>query len=494
MRTAIVFLLALSLLDTGICLAHGWERTYGGSSNDWGYSVTQAIDGGYIIVGATNSFGTGGGDVYLVKTDTNGDTLWTRTYGGSKEDAGYSIAQTTDGGYIIAGMTKSFGDTLGDVYLVKIDSDGDTLWTSVYGGSGFDYGHSVKQTTDGGYIIAGIAESPGTGYCDVYLIKTDTNGDILWTRTYGEIYDDWSYSVAQTTDGGYIIAGMTNSIIGGGYYDVYLIKTNSGGDTLWTRIFGANFYDRGESVAQTSDGGYIVAGRTESFGAGYYDIYLIKTDSDGDTLWTRTYGGIDDDWGNSVEQTTDGGYIIAGMTVSFGSGRGDVYLVKTDADGDTLWTRTYGGSNYDCASSIAQTSDGGYIVAGFTSSSGAGYFDFYLIKTDSFGYTGIKETPAHKPDALSLTASPNPFNSSVAITVSDGRGLACQTLKNIKIYDIIGNVVWERSPERDNRHLEMSPTSCTFIWTPDKTIPSGIYLIRATTDKNTITKRIILMK
>ncbi len=365
-----------------------WTRTYGGSSYDEGYFVQQTTDGGYIVVGRTYSFGAGGGDFYLIKTNSTGDTLWTRTYGGSNDEWGHSVQQTTDEGYIVAGVTWSFGAGGSDVYLIKTNSTGDTLWTRTYGGSSSDEGWVVQQTTDGGYIVTGYT-SFGTGGGDVYLIKTDSTGDTLWTRTYGGSSGDWGISVQQTTDGGYIVTGATRSF-GAGSRDFYLIKTDSTGDTLWTRTYGGSNYEHGWAVQQTTDGGYIVMGGTGSFGAGGYDAYLIKTNSTGDTLWTRTYGGSNDDWGNSVQLTTDGGYIVAGVTWSFGAGQEEVYLIKTDSLGDTLWSRTYGKSYDDGLTWVQQTTDGGYIVLAWTRSFGAGGSeDVMLTKLDSLGNTCI---------------------------------------------------------------------------------------------------------
>jgi len=308
-----------------------------------------------------------------------GDTLWTRTYGGSASDVSYTTEETTDGGYIIVGATKSFGAGDWDFYLLKIDTNGDTLWTRTYGGSAADWGSWVQETLDGGYILAGITESFGAGAFDVYLVKTDANGDTLWTSTYGGSADDHAYSVQQTSDGGYIIAGETQSLAAG-YSDAYLLKTDSYGDTLWTRTYGGPGPELSERVQQTTDGGYILAGSTMSFGAGAFDVYLVKTDTNGDTLWTSTYGGSANDYGRSVQQTTDGGYVVAGGTESFGAGYSDVYLLKTDSSGDTLWTRIYGGTSEDVGYSVQQTTDGGYIIPGWTMSFGAGSYDVYLIR------------------------------------------------------------------------------------------------------------------
>jgi hypothetical protein len=304
-----------------------WTRTYGGTQYDNGCSVQQTQDGGYIIAGITQSFGDTLGDVYLIKTNTYGDTLWTRTYGGANTDVGCSIQQTQDGGFIVAGYTLSFGVGGADVWLIKTDVTGDTLWTRTYGGQDFDWGYSVQQTQDGGYIIGGYTGPYGAGLCDFYLIKTNASGDTLWTRTYGGAGDDEGFSVQQTQDGGYIIAGRTSSF-GATGYDVWLVRTNVSGDTLWARRYGWPLYDKGYSVKQTQDGGYIITGWTD-LGARLWDVYLVKTNSSGDTLWTRTYGGLRWDEGRSVQQTQDGGYIIAGRSGS------DIYLIKTDVSGDT---------------------------------------------------------------------------------------------------------------------------------------------------------------
>jgi uncharacterized delta-60 repeat protein len=367
-----------------------WTRTYGGSYHDRAHAVQQTTDGGYIVAGLTQSFGAGNYDFYLVKTNPLGDTLWTRTYGGSSEDWATSLQQTADGGYIVVGYTYSFGAGNRDFYMVKTNSLGDTLWTRTHGGTNVDGAWSVQQTADGGYIVAGYTYSSGVGCCDSYLVKTNSQGDTLWTRTYGgSSYDD-AYSVQQTADGGYIVAGTTNSF-GAGWYDFYLVKTDSLGNTLWSRTYGGSSEDWGNSVQQTADGGYIVAGGARSFGAGPFDFYLVKTNRLGDTLWTRTYGGSHDDRASSVQQTADGGYIGAGYTYSFGAGTptyNNFYLVKTNSLGDTLWTRTYGGSRQENALSVQQTADGGYIMAGYTYSFGAGtptYSNMYLVKTGPDG-------------------------------------------------------------------------------------------------------------
>jgi hypothetical protein len=358
-----------------------WTRTYGGEEHDCAYSVQQTSDGGYILAGETSSFGVNVWDVYLIKTDANGDSVWARTYGGVELDDGYSVQQTSDGGYIVFGRTISFGAGENDYYLVKTDADGDTLWTRTYGGTSNEWGHSVQQTTDGGYILAGNSMSYGGGGYDarVYVVKTDANGDTVWTRAYGGTGWEEAYSVQQTTDGGYVVTGYTMSF-GAGGYDIWLLKLDANGDTLWTRTYGGENWDCGYSGQQTADGGYIVAGYTESYGAGQSDVYVLKTDADGDTLWTRTYGGELRDYAESIQETADGGYIVAGYTEQYEWGPFDLYVVKTDANGDVVWTRTHGGTDSDGASCIRQTTDGGYIAAGWGNSSMSTPSDVWLVK------------------------------------------------------------------------------------------------------------------
>ena len=256
----------------------------------------------------------------------------------------------------------------------------------------------MVQTLDSGYIITGTTESFGNGGRDIYLIKTDANGDSLWTTTFGGLVFDVGNCVQQTTDGGYIIMGGTDSF-GNGDRDAYLIKTDGNGVEQWNQTFGGSKFDLGNSVQQTNDGGYIVTGRTASLGAGSLDVYLLKTDGNGDSLWTKTFGGSAFDLGTSVKQTPDGGYIISGGTNSFGNGERDVYLIKTDGNGTELWNKTFGGSSVDIANSLQLTSDGGYIIIGFTEYPGNGDRDLLLIKTNGNGnITSIFDVPTPNPN------------------------------------------------------------------------------------------------
>ena len=365
--------------------------------------------------------------------------LWTRTYGGSDNDWGYSVQQTSDGGFTVAGSTESFGAGAEDVWLIHTDATGDTLWTRTYGGSDYDFGKSGQPTSDGGFIVTGYNRSFSGGECDLWLIRTDAKGDTLWTRTYG----------------------------------------GSGGEAGW-------------SVQQTSDGGFIVAGYTSSYGAGGDDVRLIRTDSLGGTLWARTYGGIAGDVGYSVQQISDSGFIVAGETQSFGAGGGDVWLIRTDATGDTLWTQTYGGSDYDGGYSVQQTYDDGFIVAGMTQSFGTGSADVWLIKTDSLGNTAPLAVthPRHgQSERFTLhPAYPNPFNPMTTIHYE----LPVQAELTLTIYDILGREVARLVDS-------MQPTGYhQALWNGQdhagREVPTGIYIARVVTPAYTKSNKMVLLK
>jgi len=472
MKSLIAFIL---LLATTLTLAQPpdtlWTRTYGGSGSDGAYSVQQTSDGEYILAGWTDSFGAGEHDFYLVKTNSQGDTLWTRTYGGGAIDVAQSVELTMDGGYIMAGYTDSFGAGSSDFYLIKTNNQGDTLWTRTYGGSGSDYAHSVQQTVDGGYIMAGYTYSFGAGDNDYYLVKINSQGDTLWSHTYGGSGSERAYSVQQTTDGGYIVAG----------YGFYLVKTNASGDTLWTRHYGFAA-DWSFSVQQTADGGFIVGGLTESLSGGENDLYLVKTNSQGDTIWTRTYGGSDDDGAYSVRQTADGGYIIGGATWSFGAGQCDFYLVRTNSLGDTLWMSTYGGTGLESAYSVQQTADGGYILAGFTYALGSNYGDFYLVKLGA--ESSVPPISLSLPQHYSLHPNyPNPFNPSTRIAYD----LPSPSPVTLEVFDLLGRSVFSLAK---GTH---SAGSYSILF-DGSALPSGLYFYRLQAGTFTQTQKMILLK
>jgi hypothetical protein len=357
-----------------------WSRTYGGSAADYASYVEQTADGGYLLAGGTYSFGLGSSDFWLLRANSNGDSLWSRTYGGNSLESCFSAQLTSDSGCVLAGYTFSFGAGNADCWLVRTNADGDSLWSRTLGGASTDQGISVRQTSDNGYILGGQTLSFGAGNWDAWLVRTDADGDSLWSRTFGGGNVDACLSARQTTDVGYILAGYTISF-GAGNEDFWLVKTDSIGDSLWSQTFGGDSSDVCRSVRQTFDDGYILAGYTRSFGAGNEDFWLVRTDGDGDSLWSRTFGGGGSEFCLSIEQTADSGFVLIGQTNSFGAGDFDFWLLKTDSNGDSLWSRTFGGRAADRGRSVQQLSDGSYVLAGSAESIFSGEDDFWLVKT-----------------------------------------------------------------------------------------------------------------
>jgi len=403
---------------------------YGGTDQDYLYSVNNTSDGGFIMGGysaaassgsqdQTGSTGKGGLDYWIVKTDTAGNIQWQKRYGGTGDDQLYSIVQTSDNGYVMLGRSDassaSTGDQAGtagkggiDYWLIKTDASGNIQWQKRYGGAGDDIvngANSLVQTADGGFFIGGysVAASANTGDqagstnyggYDYWVLKTDASGAIQWQKRYGGNNDDYLYSVKQTQDGGYVIGGNSN-VAGGnqsglntnGNIDYWLVKVNNAGAIQWQRNYGSMGDDNLSDARQTSDGGYIMAGHS-SYGLGLSgdqsgitpygntDYWIVKISSTGDIQWQKRYGGASTNYCYAIRQTSDGGYMIGGFSDansantglqagSPGYGGNDYWVLKTDNSGAIQWQKRYGGAADDFLYSISETPDG-YLFGGFS--------------------------------------------------------------------------------------------------------------------------------
>ncbi|MBU0486390.1 MAG: hypothetical protein KKD31_00390, partial [Bacteroidetes bacterium] len=363
-----------------------FEKTYGSVEAESFGELKQTADGGFIIIGRTNANPANGTDVYVIKTDATGNEMWSKTYGGAGSETGENVVQTADGGFAFVGFTNSFGHGSNDGYLIRTDANGDTLWTRTFGCASSDLLLSIKQTRDGGFILSGITSCFGAVANAAYLVKTDANGNLQWQKAIDIQTWECAYDAIQTFDGGYMVTGYS---IGVG--SIFLLKTDSVGETEWMNYsYTDNYWCLAHAVIQTPDSGYVVVGNINGYGNGAFDIIMLKTNSTGSLLWKKTYGGIMDDFGSSVMQLNDGGFLIGGETQNWGAGNSDLLFIRTDENGNEIRKGTAGGPAEDGGGgrwyyvTALQLADQGYVLAGMTKSFGAGLSDIYVTKLFEF--------------------------------------------------------------------------------------------------------------
>ena len=462
-----------------------WTRFYSGATYEFGQCLRPTTDGGFVISGYKWKFNMSDTDAYLIKTDADGDTVWTRTYGGFDDEGATSVRQTADGGYIMAGYTRSFGAGGTDVYLIKTDAGGELLWTGIFGGDSSDVASSVEQISDGGYIITGRTYIFGPGETDVYVIRTDSMGDSLWTRTFGGLAgeEDYGNAALQTFDGKFAVVAKKGAF-GPDPSSIWLLKLDDNGDTLWTRTYGGTFYDIGASVQQSPDESYFILGSTYSFITASYDIYLIRTANNGDTVWTRTYGGFGEHIGSSGCQTADGGFVVAGYTSLTLQSDQNAYIIRTDVAGDSLWAMNFGGEELDMARSVTEAADGGYAVTGYTYSFGQGDADIFLLKLAS-DQTGIDDRNIENlPSGFALYQNyPNPFNATTTIRYF----LPKSSHVRCDIYDLLGGRIVSLQSGL------MPAGDHSLNWDASK-MPTGVYFARVVAGEYSGSITLLLLK
>ena len=402
--------LALVLLLSICSQAPAWEHTFGGSGDDAGNRILVLPDGGSVVAGRTTSFGAGGQDVWVLRFTPNGDTLWTRAYGGPGSDNGNDIALTNDSGMIVVGPTNSFGAGNYDAWVLRLNRNGDTLWTRTFGGDSADIPRSVLALSDGGFLVIGETWAQGVLRSEGWILRLNAGGDTLWTRTYGLPWSDRAYAGCPATGGGYIIVGAQQPD-SAGQGQAWVFKINTAGDTLWSHHYGVTQSSALFRVFPTGDGGYIAAGVAVSARPSHdTDAWILRLDASGDTLWTRTCGGAGMESAYDVVPTTGGGFVIAGYTSSFGAGANDGWLVGFSAGGDSLWARTYGGASVDGAYSVASLPSGGYVFTGAFHPPGPVPGDLWLMSTDSLGmptHVALPPTRAHQMRIVAAYQSGN---------------------------------------------------------------------------------------
>lgn len=444
-----------------------WQKSLGGTNQEYAYCIRQTNDGGYIVAGETvspvngmitNNYGDY--DCWVVKLNTTGAVEWQKSLGGSDYDKAYSVQQTTDGGYIVVGMTFSNNfDVTGhygssDCWVVKLSGTGIIEWQKALGGSGPDEGFSIQQTSDGGYILSGytfstngvVTTAPGG-----WIVKLNNTGTIQWQKGIGTYMN----CIQQTTDGGYIAAGSSTGPLGG--TDYHIVKLNNSGTVQWQKYYGGTSSDAAYYIQQTSDGGYIVAGETNSSNTdvtqnnGSYDYWILKLNSLGALQWQKALGGSSFDYGKSVQQTTDGGFIVCGQInsnnglITDNHGNADYWVVKLNNLGTVLWQKTLGGTGTDWGQSIQQTSDGGYIVAGSTGSYDNdvtiqyGDRDFWVVKLSPDNLSTTDFTNVNQ-----VTIFPNPTKDFFKLS-------NYKNIQKIELYDLNGKKLIFKDDFKDEK-------------------------------------------
>ena len=377
---------SISNIEEG-CSWFIFNQSYGDASYDYGRHIISTMDGGYIVVGNTSLLGNSYNNVLILKVNYKGEQEWIQDHTFSTTDRINSSSELPDGSIVMVGSSISSSGDSKDILLLKTDQNGEVEWHETYGTDQDEVGNSIQYLDNGNFIIVGDVIDPNTGYSLVNLLNVDAAGNEIWNHTYGGGNgNDYGYSIIHTNDGGYAIAGITRSQ-GDNNGDAWIIKTDNNGNEEWNQTYGGQGTESSRSIAHTNDGGYIFAGQTDSFGSGYNDAYLVKTDSEGNQEWMQTFGGIGTDYGRSVMQTIDQGYIISGYSDSFGNSGFNFWLIKTDLSGNIEWERSYGGNGDDRGFWSLQTSDGGYIITGYSNSNSNSVPDILLIKTDDLGNT-----------------------------------------------------------------------------------------------------------
>lgn len=471
-----------------------WQKSFGGSGIEEAAAVTQTSDGGYLTVGFTQSNdgnvsgNHGGKDVWILKTDASGTMQWQKTLGGSSDDAASGVTKTADGGYIIAGYTKSNnGDVSGnhgleDAWIVKLDAIGTIKWQHVLGGSLSDKATSVQATKDGGCIVAGYMGSHDSngltnkGETDGWIVKLTAGGSIEWQKMIGGSGLDVFYSIQQTADGGFIAGGNTSSFDGdlsGGNanqsnYDSLAVKFDASGNIEWHKTLGGSGEDAAYNILQSPDGGYFMTGYTVSTNIlryhGNCDLWAARLDAAGNSIWQKALGGTLIDQGFHSLLCENGDYIVAGFTgandgdVEGNHGNCDFWMLRLNDNGDIKWQKTMGGTLLDRATCMAKTNDNGYVLAGFTWSTDGqitknyGNDDFWVVKL--FAETNLS-TPTFKKDAMVLF--PNPAKSYVTVHFPDGI-----KPEHITVYDVLGKIVMNHKGD-EKLEIENLETGQYFI-------------------------------
>jgi len=530
----IVFAAALYMILPGFqntCLSwDGFAYAIGGSHDDGGEVVLLSPLSDLVISGYTNSYGAGNYDLLHLKIDSLGTLAWAWTVGGSGEESSEDMVMLSGGACLVTGYTESFG-TGGDLWLMKFSASGSLEWAKTFGGSGFEAGWIMDGTSDGGCIVVGETDSYGAGNVDFLVVKFNSSGDVEWARAIGGSGWDVGLGIDQTSDGGYVLTGETWSW-GPGNSDILLVKLSSAGAVQWAKALGASQHEYGGTVEATSTG-ILVTCASDSYGSYGFQTFWVMLDNSGLFLWGKLFGGSDDDYGYSTLLTTPDGYTVFGSLYNSSSDDEDVIVVSIDPSLSIDWVAQIGGTGEeDCWTGI-QTASGDFLLTGETSSWGAGDSDILLAGLDSNGNScigdftsftmddivpviqdvspgsevislssvsisptvqafvpnienlnpyGIEEAEETEGSHPTLLVQPNPWSSSATLTLQ----LHGESTVTLTLYDLSGRAVATLAEE------EVLPSGESF-WTVSD-LDTGLYLLRMRTDDVSITQRMVVAR
>ncbi|MGD9401471.1 MAG: FlgD immunoglobulin-like domain containing protein [bacterium] len=494
MKTAMAVGCALLLIagSAGADVDSLWCRTYGGPYNDGFRSAIATGDGGYLAVGYTYSFGPDNVNVYAVKTDAAGDTIWTRTYGGSGEDYAYDVRETGDGGFVIAGYTSSFGAGVEDAYILKVDSGGDTLWTRTYGGAKLDEARGVCVTSDGYIVVTGMTDSFADDIHDMFVLKLEDDGDTVWTRVIDDADYNWGQSVCELGDGNYAICGsradQTSNL------QMWVLKMDPGGSVIWDYEYGdagLNNPDYGMCVRAVADTEMVVCGKWAIEVRDPLGPSFLRADLDGAPLgyrrYTRGFSDIYYDCGNSICFTDDQGYLFCGAIKDNTTHNNDLMLLKRVWGSGWVWEQHFGGSGSDWGNSIWKYAPGHYIVSGHTSSFGAGGYDAWLINVRD-EQAGAPAAGGKEGSGLLAGPAPNPVVSGTVIRFQVPGNMDV----NLSIYDVTGRLV--RALESGHRVSGEYATAWDGRDSEGVRVSPGVYVVKLAAGRASESRKVVVLE
>lgn len=494
MRTAIAVGCAL-LLSAGSASAEVdslWSRTYGGAYNDGFRSAIATGDGGFLAVGYTYSFGPDNANMFAVKTDAAGDTVWMRTYGGSGRDYAYDVRETADGGYVIAGYTSSYGSGREDAYIIKVNSGGDTLWTRTYGGPELDEARGLCVTGDGHIVVAGMTDSFADDIHDLFVLKLDSGGDTVWTRVIDDADYNWGQSVCELGDGNYAICGARGDQTSN--LQMWVLKMDLDGNVIWDYEYGdtgLNNPDWGMCVRAVADTEMVICGRWAIEVREPMGPCFLRADLDGTRLgyrrYTRQFNDIYYDYGNSICFTDDEGYLFCGAIKDNVTHNNDLMLLKRVWGSGWVWEQHFGGSGSDWGNSIWKYASGYYVVSGHTSSFGAGGYDGWLLNLRD-DRAGVPEVGDEAGSGLLAVPAPNPLAPGTLIRFRLPEAMSVR----LSVYDVTGRLV--KVLESGYRDAGEFTASWDGTGSEGLRVSPGIYMVRLAAGSGAESHKIVVLK